>query len=46
MKQMIIETVAKRMNEANYWPNQDAQWQNEIHSFLEKAIEYDGRRMK
>ena len=45
MKQMIIETVAKRMNEANYWPNQDGQWQNEIDSLLEKAIEYDGRRM-
>ena len=45
MKQMIIETVAKRMNEVNYWPNQDAQWQNETHDFLEIAIEYDGRRM-
>ena len=45
MKHMIIETVAKRMNEVNYWPNQDAQWQNETHEFLEKAIEYDGRRM-
>ena len=45
MKQMIIETVAKRMNEVNYWPNQDAQWQNETHAFLETVIEYDGRRM-
>ena len=45
MKQMIIETVAKRMNEVNYWPNQDAQWQNETHKKKKKAIEYDGRRM-
>ena len=39
------KTVAKRMNEADYGPNQDAQWQNEIHAFLETAIEYDGRIM-